>query len=55
MINRLICFSLFAESDAEIVMRHPATRILFQSACVQGKEIVIFRCLPPRQKAEQYQ
>ena len=27
MIDRLICFTLLAENDAEIVMRHPATRI----------------------------
>ena len=27
MIDRLIRFSLLAQNDAEIVMRHPATRI----------------------------
>ena len=29
MVDRLIRFSLLAENDAEIVMRHPATRIFF--------------------------
>src|SRR5215469_16068985 len=55
MSNRPVSVALIAESDAQIVMRHPANGILCQCCCVKGDKIVVDGSLSPRKKAQQKQ